>query len=331
MPHRRTDVHQHIVPPAYSRWLASKGLHDAGGRALPEWSVEAALALMDAHEIASAVLSLSTPGVHLDPGVRRDPVARAQACEMNEIAARVAHDHPDRFAFFATLTLPDVDGALAELAYAHDSLGAAGVVLLANTHGEYLGAPDHAELFAELDRRRAVVFVHPSELPGPRVEGIPPFAADFLLDTTRAAYRLVQSGIVRRHRGLKIILSHAGGFVPYASHRLTAAMMAETPATSLVPARVPLDVLDDFASFYFDTALSGSPAALPSLLAFAKPGHVLFGSDWPYAPPIAVGWFTSQLDAYAPLDPAGRAAIDRGNAEALFPRFAAAAARKEQS
>jgi predicted TIM-barrel fold metal-dependent hydrolase len=260
--------------------------------------------------------------VHLYPGVRRDPVARAQARDVNELAARVAHDHPDRFGFFATLTLPDVEGALAELAYAYDVLGAAGVVLLANTHGEYLGGPDHAELFAELDRRRAVVFVHPSELAGPRVEGIPPFAADFLLDTTRAAYRLVQSGIVRRHPAVRIILAHAGGFVPYASHRLAAAITAEIQ-------RSPLDVLDDFASFWFDSALSGSPAALPSLLAFAKPGRVLFGSDWPYAPRVAVGWFTSQLDTYAPLDPAGRAAIDRGNAEALFPRFADTAAPEE--
>ncbi len=83
-----------------------------------------------------------------------------------------------------------------------------------------------------------------------------------------------------------------------------------------------IDVLDDFASFYFDTALSGSPAALPSLLAFAKPGHVLFGSDWPYAPTIAVSYFTGQLDMYGALDADGHAAIDRGSAEVVFPQFA---------
>jgi hypothetical protein len=127
------------------------------------------------------------------------------------------------------------------------------------------------------------VFVHPGELPAPRVDGMPPFAADFLLDTTRAAYRLVRNGVVRRYPSVEIILSHAGGFVPYASHRLAIAITGDTQ-------RPPSEVLEDFASFYFDTALSGSPAALPSLLAFAKPGHVLFGSDWPYAPPIAVGY-----------------------------------------
>jgi hypothetical protein len=108
MPHRRMTS----TGTSCRRRTRSKGLHDAGGRALPEWSVDAALALIDAHEIASAVLSLSTPGVHLDPTARIDPVARAQARDVNELAARVAHDHPDRFAFFATLTLPDVDGAL---------------------------------------------------------------------------------------------------------------------------------------------------------------------------------------------------------------------------
>ncbi len=238
------------------------------------------------------------------------------AREVNEFTAKIAADSPSRFGFFATLTLPDVDGALAEAEYALDTLRAGGVILLANTHSRYLGDSDDEPLLAELDRRHAVVFVHPSTLPGPRVEGIPPFAADFLLDTTRAAYRLVQCGALQRYPNLKIILAHAGGFVPYASHRLAAAIAVETH-------RSPLDVLEDLSSFYFDTALSGSPAALPSLLAFAKPGHVLFGSDWPYAPAIAVSYFTSQLDAYTALDADGHAAVDRRNAEALFPQFAA--------
>ena len=269
---------------------------------------------MDDHQIESAILSISTPGVHLDAGEVKSPAVRAKAREVNEFCARVVADHPRRFGFFATLTLPDLDGALEELSYALDTLHAAGVILLANTHGEYLGKPEHDALFAELDRRKAVAFVHPSVLPGPRIEGIPPFAADFLLDTTRAAYRLVATGAVRRFPAVKFILAHAGGFVPYVSHRIAAAMTAET-------GRSPFEILDDLAGFYFDTALSGSPAALPSLLAFAKPGHVLFGSDWPYAPALAVSYFTGQLDAYAALDGAGHASIDRQAAETLFPAF----------
>jgi 6-methylsalicylate decarboxylase len=304
MAQQRIDVHQHVVPPGYAAWLRSKGIHEAGGRELPSWSSEDALGVMDDHGIAAAIVSVSTPGVHLDPNNRRDASARAMAREVNEFTARLAHDQPRRFGFFTSLPLPDVDGALEEATYAFDHLGASGVILLANTHGRYLGAPDDEPLLAELNRRCAVVFVHPSTLPGPRAEGVPPFAADFLLDTTRAAYRLVQSGAVRRYPNLKIILAHAGGFVPYASHRLAAAISVETQ-------RSPLEVLDDLSSFYFDTALSGSPAALPSLLAFAKPGHVLFGSDWPFAPAIAVTYFSSQLDAYPALDADGHAAIDR--------------------
>jgi predicted TIM-barrel fold metal-dependent hydrolase len=308
---RRIDVHQHVIAPAYAAWLRAKGVSSAGGRELPDWSAADALAVMDAHEIERAILSVSTPGVQMVDGKRDDAEARYMARTVNELTAEIVRAEPKRFGFFATLTLPDVEGALAELAHAFDVLGAAGVVLLANTGGRYLGEPEDEALFAELDRRGAVVFVHPSSLPAPPVPGIPPFAADFLLDTTRAAFRLVQTGVVRRHRNLKIILSHAGGFVPYASHRLMVTLLGAAP-------RPPDEILDDLRSFYFDTALSGSPAALPSLLAFAKPGHVLFGSDWPYAPAPAVAYFTNQLDAYAALDATAHAEIDRENASALF-------------
>jgi predicted TIM-barrel fold metal-dependent hydrolase len=314
MAQRRIDVHHHAVPAPYAAWLRSKGIEAAGGRALPAWAPEESLRLMDERDIATAILSVSAPGVQLDPSRQGDAEARAMARRTNELLARVAQDHPTRFGFFATLTLPDVDGALEEASYAFDALGASGVILLANTHGRYLGAPEDEALLAELNRRRAVVLVHPRELPGPPVEGIPPFAADFLLDTTRAACRLVHSGAVARHPDLRIILSHAGGFVPYASHRLAMGITATT-------GRAPFEVLDDFRRFWFDTALS-SPAALPSVLAFAAPGHVLFGSDFPFAPDVAVAHFTGQLDAYEALDDAGHAAVDRRSAAALFPRFA---------
>ncbi len=316
MTRRRIDVHHHVLPPGYVAWLRQNGLADAGGRELPAWSVAETLRLMDEREIATAILSVSTPGVRLPSG-RDDAEARALAREVNEFAAELGRSHPGRFGFFATLSLPDVEGALAEAEHAMGALGAAGVVLLANTQGRYLGEREDAPLFAALERLGAIVFVHPAELPGPRVPGMPPFAADFLLDTTRAAFRLVQAGVPRRHPRLKIILSHAGGFVPYASHRLMVTLAGEG-------GRAPAEILEDLRSFYFDTALSGSPAALPSLLAFAKPGHVLFGSDWPYAPAPVIRYFTDQLDAYAALDAAGHDAIDRRSAAALFPKLAVA-------
>lgn len=194
-------------------------------------------------------------------------------------------------------------------------LGADGVVLIANSRGTYLGDPSFDPLMEELNRHNAVVFVHPGELPGESVDGIPSFAMDFLLDTTRAAFNLVKCNIPRRFPNIRFVLSHAGGFLPYASHRISLAMVA-------TGARDPFEALRDFADFYYDTALSGSPAALPSLLAFANPGHVLYGSDWPFAPVAAGTYFNSLLDSNETLDDTTRVEINHRNAEVLFPRFA---------
>jgi 6-methylsalicylate decarboxylase len=190
-------------------------------------------------------------------------------------------------------------------------------VLLANNAGAYLGAEGQDALFAALNDRSAVVFIHPAELPGPSVAGVPPFAVDFLLDTTRAAYLLVRNGIRSRYPNIRFILSHAGGFVPYASHRMAIAITGDT-------GRSWADVLDDFAGFYFDTALSSSAAALPSLLAFAKPGHITFGSDFPFAPTAAGKLFAAGLETCPGLDSSTRAAVERTNALTLFPRLGAA-------
>ncbi|GAA3970951.1 amidohydrolase family protein [Actinomadura viridis] len=310
----RVDVHTHVLPPFYRDALAAAGIGQAGGRALPGWSAAAAIEAMNLLETSTAIVSVSTPGT----GFAADPAEAASlARRLNDFSAELGADHPGRFGFFATLPMPHTRGSVAEAKRALDELGADGVVLLANASGAYLGGEGHDELWRCLDERGAVVFVHPAELPAPAVEGIPPFAADFLLDTTRAAYLLVRNGLVRRHPRIRFILGHAGGFVPYSSHRMALTIAGET-------GRSPLDVLEDFRGFYFDTALSSSPAALPTLLAFARPGHVLFGSDWPFAPKAAGQYFAGGLDST--LDPAALAAVNRANAAALFPRLASAPA-----
>ena len=311
-PTQRIDTHQHIVPPAYAAWLAARGLN-AGGRAIPHWSVDGALELMHGAGIASAILSLSTPGVHLGD----DAEARDKAREVNEFAAGVARSDSARFGYFATLTLPDVQGAIDEAAHALDHLGADGVVLLANVNGTYLGDAAWDPLMAALNARKAVVFIHPSSLPTPPVPGIAPFVADFLLDTTRAAIKLARTGCLERYPDLKIILSHAGGFVPFAAERMARACSDSGEDTAQGLARLK--------RFYFDVALSSSPYALPSLLAFADPTHITYGSDWPFAPKERSWHFARLLDEFA-LTPAQRHAIDRGNAERLFPRLVGAGA-----
>jgi predicted TIM-barrel fold metal-dependent hydrolase len=317
----RIDTHHHVIPPNYRKALQDAGLLEAGGRALPEWSPETSLRAMADLDVGTAILSVSTPGTAFLPN-KADATALAR--DLNDHTAELSAAHPDRYGFFATLPLPHIDESVAEVVRSLDELHADGVVLLANNAGTYLGEDGQDPLFTALNDRSAVVFIHPAELPGPSVPGIPPFAADFLLDTTRAAYLLVRNGVRARYPNIRFILSHAGGFVPYASHRMAVAITADT-------GRSPADVLDDFSSFYFDTALSSSAAALPTLLSFAKPGHITFGSDWPFAPTVAGKLFAAGLETYAGIDPDTRAAIERTNAEALFPRFGAAVQPISQS
>lgn len=317
----RIDTHHHIIPPDYRNALRKAGIDAAGGRALPDWSADAASETMAELDIATAILSVSTPGTTFLP-MAVDAAALAR--DLNDYTAELVASQPGRFGFFATVPMPNIDESVTETVRALDELNADGVVLLANNAGTYLGQEGQDPLFAALDARSAVVFIHPADLPGPTVPGVAPFAADFLLDTTRAAYLLVRNGIRRRYPNIRFILSHAGGFVPYASHRMAVAITADTGAS-------PVDSLDDFSSFYFDTALSSSAAALPTLLAFAKPGHITFGSDWPFAPLAAGKLFAAGLENYPGLDTALRNAIDRTNALALFPRLGTAPAPIPQS
>lgn len=307
----RIDTHHHLIPPHYRNALRKAGIGEAGGRALPDWSPETSLQTMADLDVATAIVSVSTPGTTFLP-VAADAAALAR--DLNDYTADVVTSQPDRFGFFATVPMPHIDESVAEVVRSLDGLNADGVVLLANNAGTYLGQAGQDDLYAALDARSAVVFIHPADLPGPVVPGVPPFAADFLLDTTRAAYLLVRNGIRRKYPNIRFILSHAGGFVPYASHRMAVAIMGDT-------GRSPADVLDDFAGFYFDTALSSSAAALPTLLAFAEAGHITFGSDWPFAPLAAGKLFAAGLETYSALEQPARRAIERNNALALFPRL----------
>lgn len=305
--HARIDTHQHYVPDFYRDLLEAHG-KDAGGWPTPAWSQTSALALMDELNIATGVVSLSSPGVRFDD----DETSRTVAHRINDFGAELVKDRPDRFGLFASLPLPDVDGALAEIDRAFDELSADGVVLLSNVDGIYLGDGRYEPVWQELDRRSAVVFIHPDSPPMPMLPGMPSPILDFPFDTTRTAVHMVAHGVMSRYTNMKVILSHAGGFLPYAAYRFTGVSMFNDGIDSD-------EVLADLKRFYFDTALSSTPAAMPSLLSFADPTHITFGSDFPYAP--TSDKITEMLDA-ADLDDTLRTGIDRKNAEALFPRLA---------
>lgn len=157
----RIDTHAHIVPPFYSDLLRTKGL-TAGGLAIPKWNAADHVAFMDSLDIQLSVLSVSTPGARFAPSDVEE--GRELARQLNEYAHQTTVDYPERFQFFATLTLPDVEGSVAEAVYALDTLKAAGVVLMANSFGEYLGSKKFDPLMEVLNDREAVVFIHPNKL-----------------------------------------------------------------------------------------------------------------------------------------------------------------------
>lgn len=313
----RIDVHHHLSTPSYTRHLEEAGYRSTRPNQ-DEWTPESALELMDEVGIQAAVTSLSRPGTNLGDV----PTARRVARESNEHAADIVRRWPSRFGSFAALTLPDVDGSITEAAYAIDELGADGVVLLSNSSGVYLGDPSLDPLMEMLDERSALLFVHPTHLPAddPRLAGallddVPAYLIDFLLDTTRAAVNMARHRIPSRFPNLKIILSHGGGFLPYAAGRITQLGPASAPTDD-----VTIDVLTaELQTYYFDVALSATAWTLPSLLAFADPERVLYGTDHPAVSAEVIHHFTTQLDAAVPAD--ALEAINRRNALSLMPRF----------
>ena len=299
----RIDVHQHVLPPFWVQALRERGsIHRP-----PPWSPEIALAYMDTHRIRTAYLSLTAPSVEAWAEDDRCGIAR----DVNDYTAGLVAEWPDRFGHFATLPLPDLDGALREAAYAFDVLGADGVVLLSNYADRFLGHPSFEPLWAELDRRGALVLIHPTRTTLPALDGMPAPFIDFPFATTRTACEMVLKGVPDRHRNLRIILSHAGGFLPYAVDRFVACVAAMPGAPE------PGAMMAAFRRFYLDTAISSGASVVPSLKAFADPSRILFGSDFPYVPGRQDEPFTALLDAAPSLSAAEHAAINHGNAASL--------------
>jgi predicted TIM-barrel fold metal-dependent hydrolase len=309
----RIDVHQHVVPPFWAATLPEHG-GDPSGWNSPDWSPESALAFMDDQQIATGILSLTAPSVVGWAHAERRLMTR----RVNEYTADLVSKRPDRFGMFATAPLPDVEGALIEIVYALEALNADGVVLLSSYADRYLGDALYAPLWAELDRRGAVVFIHPGKPAIAAITGIPGPVMDYPFDTTRTAVHLTLSGVLDQHTNVKIILSHAGGYLPYAAHRF-----AELASVTWPDAPAPEAILAKFKRFYFDTALSAGQAAMPSFKAFADPGRILFGSDFPYAPVRVSAAFSAKLDRDEALSPAEHDAINHRNACTLFARLAA--------
>ncbi len=303
----KIDTHQHYFPPAYIKNVGLDALarQTADGKA-PDWSPEAAIRMMDANGIAEGILSVSSgPTISNAAEVLR---------QCNEYGAELGPRHPGRFGLFASLPLPDVDASLREAAYCLDELKADGLIVFASYDGHYLGDGLFDPLWEELDRRAAVVFIHPNQPPYVLASIAPASVVEFPFETTRAACSLILSGAMSKYRNIKFILSHAGGTLPYLRPRITLCISMIPGAAERVG-----DPAAAFRSFYYDTALSGAALPLAGLADITTPDHILFGSDFPMAPLRAIEDFGAELERL-PLEGLSKSAIYRTNAEKLFGR-----------
>jgi predicted TIM-barrel fold metal-dependent hydrolase len=309
----RIDVHQHAITPRIAAMI-----REAKAPFVLPWSLEETWDVFADNGTGFGLLSNPIPGGFF----RSAEQAASFVTAANESIAELRDEHPDSFGFLAAVPMPYVDESLKQVGHAFDVLGADGVVLIPQSGGNYLGTAAYEPLLDELNQREAIVLVHPMMLPGGHLTEPPSVLADFLLDTTRAAVNLMLTRSLDRYPNIRWILSHAGGFLPYAASRVLA--MGERFFG------VDPDVFQDYLGrFYYDTALS-APSALPSLLASVPVRQILFGSDWSAAPAGPVARCTTGLDdglAAAGIDEAGRALIDHGNARRLFANSAAIQAR----
>lgn len=306
----RIDLHAHLIPKPYDDALGELGHPDHARR---EWSVERTLDVMNRYGIDAAVLSLSTPGVFFGDQGQANELARL----VNEEAAAVVRSDPRRFGALAFLPLPDLDAALAELAYALDVLELDGVALTTNVGGTYLGDPSWDPLFDELERRGAYVFVHPDRPPYELPVDHPVWLYELPFQTTRAIVSLIYSGTLERCPSVKLQFAHLGGVAPFIAHRI-AWLAARQPAFA---ERTPAGPLEYFRRLYFDTALSTNAGALAATLAVTSADRVVFGSDWPFADLPRDG--TDPAPGLGALGAGERALVDGLNAAVLVPRLAA--------
>lgn len=307
---RRIDMHHHFAPPA---WVADvKGrplLQPANTRWTPEQSIED----MDKGGVAAAVVSITNPGLWFGDGAQTRRLARA----CNEYGAKLVSDHRERFGLFAAIPLPDVDAALAEIAYAYDRLSTDGIALFTSYGDKWLGNPAFRPVMDELNRRKAVVAVHPTAADCCRnlayAPGVGPGSMEYGTDTTRAIMGIAFSGDAVRYPAIRYIWSHAGGTVPFLAGRIEGAANGAQQA-------LPNGFVAELRKFYYDLAGAANRGALASLLHVVAPSQIVFGTDFPPGgTSAAVAKAVAGLGLFSESD---LRAIDRENAVRLLPRFA---------
>ena len=297
------DVHAHIFPDFYADSMREAGIDDIDGWKNPEWSVEATIKAMDEHKIKTQVLSMSSPGIDFLEGEKASKMAR----RLNELLAQLVSDHSPRFGALAILPLPDIDASLAEIAYACDTLQVDGFGLTSNYHGVYLGDPALDKVFAELNRRKAVVFVHPTVPPHWKTFtiGLPAPVMEYVFDSTRMAQSLVHNGVKAKYADMTIMVAHGGGTLPFTKQRVVKFLMNGKN--------------DLFSTFGYEMTATTEPEQIRATMTIADPKLCFMGFDNPFMKPDWWGPLQDTLEAYD-FDPGVLRDIQHGNALRLFPK-----------
>ena len=300
----RIDVHHHVLSPEY---LKRSGRGSSNPR-LGGWTPAKSIAEMDKAAIATSMLSIAVGEVRF----QADEATRVLVRDSNDFAAKMVRDYPGRFAVLASLPLPDPDASLKEIEYAYGTLKAAGIALLTDYGDKWLGDPSFVPVFEELNRRKAVVFVHPTapncctEL----VPKIPEAWEEYDFDTERTFASMLVNGTLEKYPDVRYIFTHSGGTLPAMAGRLDHLLPAKAAGE-----RAPQGVMSEVGKLYFDIAAGTYPAALAALLTVVPTSHVCFGTDYPFvdAEHTLEGFEQHNFSA------SDRAAIDRENALRLFP------------
>ena len=304
------DVHSHIITPAHREALQREGRLMDEGFPLPAYDARRHLEWMEQAGVQTAVLTLAAP----------QPASAQVVRSTNEAAAQLKREHPGRFLFCAALPLPDVDAAIREAVYALDTLQADGIKLATNAQGQYLGAPELDTLFAVLNARHAVIVLHPHR-PEPvnaqLMRQTPLAMQEYLAETTRAVANMITRNVLARYPRLKVVVPHCGAYLPLAIPR----MKSLAPVMQTHQLVGDIDWEANLNALYYDLAGAHSPQAIAALLTITQPGHLLYGSDFPYAAPQALTASLQRMRAYLTEDPQlapYREIILHENAERLF-------------
>ena len=313
---RLIDTHHHFYAPAYQKaWLDWEDQ-----RKIPHfptqaaWSREKAVEELDKNNVRIAVLSLpSTPGLWFNTGAEG---AGRMARTCNDFAAEMMRDYPGRFGLFATLSMLDIDATLKEIEYVFDTLHADGVGLQTNYGDKWLGDAAYKPVFDELNRRKALVYVHPlvAACCGTLSVGAFPAVIEVPHDTTRTVTSLLLSGGFARWRDIKWLFSHAGGTVPMLAGRINAFYGARPNRAEFAPDGIEAE----FRKLHYDTANATSAPAMAALTKLVPSSQITFGSDYPYFP-LKQAADLRQLG----FSDSDLAAIESGNAVRLVPRLRA--------